>query len=146
MRKASVFIHDRFAGTLGLDQEGEEFSLGFLHLFAEAAIGLEFVEAEGDFPVAQFPYAFGDGLGQVFGVPAEDTQRPAMRGKFLDVEQHDAMAGEDLFDGQEGEVGKMFVIDGVELVFLDEPQQVREFHGDDAMGFEQRFQSCREVP
>src|SRR6185436_4801316 len=55
-----------------------------------------------------------------------------MRRELLDVEDTQAASSEDVADGHERQVGEVFVVDGVELVSLDEPQQMGKFHRDDA--------------
>ena len=53
-----------------------------------------------------------------------------MGGQLLDVEQRQPVGGEDPPHGGEREVGEVLVVDGVELVLLEQPQQVRELHRD----------------
>jgi hypothetical protein len=53
---------------------------------------------------------------------------PAVRRKLLDVEQGEAVLLEDRLGGSEGEVGKVLVVDRVELVPLDQAQQVGKLH------------------
>ena len=57
--------------------------------------------------------------------------------QLLHVEQDEPVRGKNLFRGQKREVGKMLVIDGVELVAFDQLQQVRELHGENALWLEQ---------
>ena len=45
----------------------------------------------------------------------------------------------------EGQVGKMFVVDGVELVVSDELEQMRELDGDHAFGTQQRSQARNKI-
>jgi hypothetical protein len=68
-----------------------------------------------------------------------------MRGKFLHVEQHQAVRGEDPLDGREREVTEVLVIDGVELVVRHELLQVRELHGDDAVWRQQDLHAGNEI-
>src|SRR5829696_6791442 len=48
-----------------------------------------------------------------------------MSREFLDVNHPEIRGGQHALGGQEGQVREVFVIDGVVLVALDEPQQVR---------------------
>ena len=60
-----------------------------------------------------------------------------MRRQLLHVEQLQTVMEEDLLHGAKAEVREVLMVDGVELVLFDEPQQVGEFHRDHARGSEQ---------
>ncbi len=68
-----------------------------------------------------------------------------MGGQLLDVEQPHPRPGEHLFDGEEAEVGEVLVVDRVELVVLDQPEQVGELHRDHAARLEQDRHAADEV-
>jgi hypothetical protein len=68
-----------------------------------------------------------------------------VRGQSLNIEQHQSMAAKHLTHGQERKVAEVFMIDGIELVVLDQFQQVREFHGDDAMVAQQELKPGDEI-
>ena len=68
-----------------------------------------------------------------------------MRRELFDVEDSDAVASEDRRHREEREVREVLVVDGVELVVLHQLEQVRELHGDDAVGGEQHRHSRDEV-
>src|SRR6266850_7408420 len=55
------------------------------------------------------------------------------------------MCGENPFRGDEREIRKMLVIDGVKLIFVHQPEQVGKLHGNDAAGFEKDLHSLDEV-
>ena len=54
--------------------------------------------------------------------------------QLVDVEDPQAVGGEDPLGRHQREVGEVLVIDGVELVLFDELLQVGELDGDDALG------------
>jgi hypothetical protein len=68
-----------------------------------------------------------------------------MGGQLLHVEQHETVRREDALGGGERQVGEMLVIDGVELLFGHEPQQVREFHRDHAARLESDLHAGDEI-
>ena len=70
---------------------------------------------------------------------------PPWVGNFLDVEDAQAVGGEDAARGAEREVREVLVVDGVELVLLDEAREVRELHRDDAVGLQQLLDAGHEV-
>ena len=74
-----------------------------------------------------------------------DAQRSAVGGNFLDVEDAQAVGGEDAARGGEREVREVLVVDGVELVLFDEAREVRELHRDDAVGLQQLLDPGHEV-
>ena len=61
-----------------------------------------------------------------------DAQRAAVGRQFLDVEHVRPWCGEDPLGSTKREVGEVLVVDRVELVARDEPQQVRELERDHA--------------
>ena len=67
---------------------------------------------------------------RVAGVARVDAQRAAVRRQLLDVEHRRPCGGEDALRREQREVREVLVVDRVELVVLDEPQQVRELHRD----------------
>ena len=74
-----------------------------------------------------------------------DPQRAAVGRQLLDVEQREAVRGEDPLGGDEREVREVLVIDGVELVLVHQPHQVRELDGDHAARLEQGLDARHEV-
>src|ERR1700741_1347646 len=74
-----------------------------------------------------------------------DKPRAPMRGQFLYVEDLEAVPGGHHVDRGEREIGEMLMIDRVELVFVDEPLDVREFKGDHPLRLEQERHACHEV-
>ena len=68
-----------------------------------------------------------------------------MRRQLLDVEEPQAVRGEDLSRGEQREVREVLVVDRVELRLLDQAQQVRELHRDAPPGVEQELEAGDEV-
>ena len=68
-----------------------------------------------------------------------------MRGQELHVEEHDAVPAEEPLHRMQREVGKVLVIDRVELVLADQLQDVGEFQGDHPIGLEQELHPRREI-
>src|SRR3954447_6602676 len=60
-------------------------------------------------------------------VPA---QRPAMGCELFDVKNSKAMLVGKPLNGEEGKIREMLVIDGVKLILLDQPLEVRKFKSD----------------
>ena len=67
-------------------------------------------------------------LRVVVDVAGEDAQRAAVGGDLLDIEQLEAVVAEDRLGGVEREVAEVLVVDGVELVLVDQPHDVGELH------------------
>jgi hypothetical protein len=59
-------------------------------------------------------------------VPEIDPERAAVGRERLDVEQGEAVRGEDPRRGREREVGEVLVVDRVVLGLGDQPEQVEE--------------------
>ncbi len=76
---------------------------------------------------------------------AMNAQAAAMGGQFLDVENSQACRRKDPLNRIEGQIGKVLVIDGVELGVFDQPHEVGEFQDDGAAGLERGLESTREV-
>ena len=74
-----------------------------------------------------------------------DAQRAAVGGQFFHIEEHQAVGRENLLDGRERQVAEVLVVDGVELIALDQPLQVRELHRDDTLRGQQGAQALHEV-
>ncbi len=68
-----------------------------------------------------------------------------MRLQFFDVEHFQSMRFHDADRRQHGEVRKVFVINRVKLVELDQLQQVRKFQRENAVGLQQDLQSFDKV-
>ena len=67
------------------------------------------------------------GPGAIFTMSGVDPHGTAVRWDFLDIKQSEAMRGKNLFHRNEREIGKMLVINGVELILFHQSRQVREF-------------------
>ena len=122
---------DGRALALQPDKEIEDAALGLLHLGREAAVPVDVGEPEGLLgrPAAPSPKG-ATGWVEVPLVVGVHPQRSAVRRDLLDVEHLETVPGEDGGDGMEREVREVLVIDGVELVLVDEPQHVGELERD----------------
>src|SRR5262249_17021636 len=100
-----------------------------LCLLAEAGIRGCLHEASVDLTLLELSRALRQ-RAWVLDVLRVDAQRPAMRGQLLDVEKRKLLAGEDLLDGDPGEVREVLVVDRVELVLRYQPHHVGELHRD----------------
>src|SRR5215813_5482159 len=68
-----------------------------------------------------------------------------MRRQFLDVHHGETVPGEYSADDSEGEVRKVFVVDRVELVMLDESEQVRKLHGHQTVSLEHLLEAAHKT-
>src|SRR5881296_4629866 len=68
-----------------------------------------------------------------------------MRRQLFYVKQRESMGGEHRLRAEKREVGKMLMVNRVELVLLDEPHEVREFDGDGAKRLQQDLEAGDEV-
>ena len=68
-----------------------------------------------------------------------------MRSELEHVEHLEPVRAQDHARREEREVGEVLVVDGVELIALDQPDQVRELDRDDALRREDRLHAGREV-
>src|SRR4051794_39769478 len=67
-----------------------------------------------------------------------------MRGKLFDIEHSESVTSEDLLHSHEGQVREMFVIDGIELSFLHQAQQMRKFERDNSVRLQGDLQTFGE--
>ena len=74
-----------------------------------------------------------------------EPQRAAVGLELLDVEELEPVVGEHALGGQAGEVLEVLVIDRVELVVLDQPQQVRHLDRHHAVVGQQDLEAGDEV-
>ena len=77
----------------------------------------------------------------IVGMAAINSQAATMGGKFFNIPHSQAVGLEDAIYGVQRQIGKMLVIDGVELGVLDQAHQMREFQGNGAAGFQSSFQT-----
>jgi len=133
--------HDALASALGVDEEGQQGALGFFDLLVETEVGRAIHVAQRPLPFAQCAHPVGDRKCGVGGVPRVDAQRSTVGRKLVDVEDGEAVAGEQLLGRPQREVRVVLVIDRVELVALDQPLEMRELDGDDAIVGKQRRHS-----
>src|ERR1700758_3183203 len=102
-------------------------------------IPIEASEPGGLFPSMQLVYPSADDLRAVLDMASENSEGPTMCAQFLDVEECQAVASEDLLCGQEGEIAEVFMIDRVELILFHQPHQMRKLDGDDTTRSKQDF-------
>ena len=128
------------------DQELEQAPLGLLDLRGEREVRLERVEAERALARDEVVHALLDRPGA--GRPAlrVEPQRAAVR---LELARRRRARGrgaaKHALRGQEREVLEVLVVDRVELVVLDQPQQVRHLDRHDALGREHHLEAGDEV-
>ena len=120
---------DGFAVGLDLDEEGEEVVFNCLDLGREAKMVGQGGVAVLGFLVEEGLDSRFDGVGGGGSLGGIDAEGTAVAGEFFDVEELEAVVGKEFVDEGEGEVGVVFVVDGVELVAFHEAVEVGEFHG-----------------
>ncbi len=79
------------------------------------------------------------------GAAEIDPQRSAMRRELLDVEHLEAVPPRQAIDRDEREVREMLMIDGVELVLVDQPLEMRKLERDHAVRRQQMRHAGGEV-
>ena len=62
-----------------------------------------------------------------------------MSRQFLNVEERQSMGRKNAFNSDKRKIGKVFMVNRVELVFLHEPHQMRKLEGDDPVLVEQNL-------
>ena len=110
----------------------------------EARIGRDVLEAD----LALMRQQAGDvRCHRMRGISAAeiDPQRAAMGRDLLDVEHLEAVARGHALDRDQREVGEVLVIDGVELVLVDQRLEMRELERDDALRRQQMRHAGDEV-
>src|SRR6266404_8082339 len=78
-------------------------------------------------------------------MPSKNAQGAAVGGQFLDIKERQAMRSKDLFGCEKGEIGEVFMVNGVKLIFFHQPLKMRELHGDYPMRFQQDLHSCNKI-
>ena len=68
-----------------------------------------------------------------------------MSRKFFDIKENEAMCSKNFLSGEEGKIGKMFVIDRVELILGHQSHEMRELHGEDTLGVQQQLHSFNKI-
>src|SRR5215469_8190962 len=76
---------------------------------------------------------------------SKNAERPTVGRQLLDVKKCEPISSKNPFRGEEREVRKMLVVDGVELVALHQPQKVGKLQGEDALRLQCNFHSGHEV-
>src|SRR6185295_17556640 len=122
-------------------EEAQEIPLDSPNPLGKGAVGLEAAKPRRFFADEEIAYAFADRLRIVLVVPGVDAQRAAMGGQFLDVEEGQAVGREDPPYGCKGKIRVVLVVDGVELILLDQTQEVGKLHGENAGWREQHLQA-----
>ena len=115
----------------------EELALGLADLLGEAAVEVEAVEPDIGLAGDQPDDARQAGMGRIVFMRDVDAQRAAMAPQFLDVEDSQAVRGEDALRRAQREIREMLVVDRVELVLGDEPHEMRKLDRRDAPRREQ---------
>ena len=68
-----------------------------------------------------------------------------MRRKFLDIENRQAETGHDRHHSEEREVGKVLVINSVELIPLHQAHQMGKFEGNESVALEYGFHALHKA-
>src|SRR6267378_3598269 len=76
---------------------------------------------------------------------SKNAQGATMGGQLLHIKERQAMCSKDLLGCEKGEIGEVFMVNGVELIFFHQPLKMREFHGDYAMRFQQDLHSRNKI-
>jgi hypothetical protein len=75
----------------------------------------------------------------------ENSQRAAVNGNWFHLKNLELMFGEERLERGQGEIINVLVINGVELVFLNQIDRVREFEDDASARLEQDAESFDEI-
>ena len=78
-------------------------------------------------------------------MPRINADRAAVRGNFLDVKHRQAVRLKYVLNGNQGEVREMLVVDGVVLVLLHQPAQVRKLERHDSFRFQHDLNAAHEI-
>jgi hypothetical protein len=74
-----------------------------------------------------------------------DSQGTSVRSELLDVEDGQAVVIEYSADGRKREIGKVLVIDRIELIVFHQPDEMGEFHRDHPVISHQRCEAVDEI-
>src|ERR1700730_2928191 len=78
-------------------------------------------------------------------MPSKNARGDAVGGQLLHIKECQAMCIKDLFGCEKGEIGKVFMVNGVKLIFFHQPLKMWEFHGDYPMRFQQDLHSRNKI-
>src|SRR6267142_648070 len=84
-------------------------------------------------------------MSRIFHPGGVDTQRAAVSGNFLDIENLQSMSMQNAVGCQQREIGEMLVIDGVEFIMFDQARQVRKLQRENSVGFQQQLEAFDEI-
>ena len=68
-----------------------------------------------------------------------------MRGNFVNIKKFQSLGPENFTNRVKREIRKMFMVDGIKLVIINQLNQVREFHGNDTIGLENALHSAYKI-
>src|SRR5690348_75037 len=74
-----------------------------------------------------------------------DAQGAAMRAQFVDIDQSKAVPCRKFLNCDQGKIGKVFVVDRIELIFSDKVQDVGKLECDQSFGLEQALHARNEI-
>ena len=127
-----------------VEQKSQETNFHVVNVLLEVDIDLQSLYA-----VIQLGADYlGDSIARRAGIvrmTSVDTKTSSVSGQFFDVEHAKASRQEYLEYRVKRKVGKVFVIDGIELALLEQSQKMREFQGDGAVFRKQAFEAQREI-
>ena len=135
----------RLAGALLLDEKDEQIVLHPIGAGLKFARRSRAAACRGAASSASSASTAAARGARIVGMATVDAQAAAVRGQLLHVAHAQAGAGEYRGHRVERQVGKMLVVDRVELRVLDEAHQVRKFERDRPTGFQRGLESRREV-
>src|SRR6185503_7556056 len=97
------------------------------------------------FAVTQLEDPLFHRLRSIFIMARVDSQGATVGRNFFDIEDRESVGEKNLLDRSKGQVGKMLVVNRVELIFVHEPHQMRELHGNHSRALQQHLQACDKV-
>ena len=115
------------------------FSLCHFHRFVESRGEIERIVSNISLELLHLRYSFANRIRLVIHMLPIDANRAPVRRQLLNVKERDSVAGESIFGGIEPEIRVVFVVNCVDLVALNKPIKMWEFHGDDAVVGENGF-------
>src|SRR5260221_7617235 len=126
-------------------QEVQQCQLGQLNLSGKSLVALNRTKSEFLFLLEQRPNTGLLAVGGVFNTRRIDPKGPPMCGELLHIKHAQPMSLENPDRGNQREVRKMLVINGVELIAFDQSKQVRKFQSEDSLRLQQELQAFHEI-
>ena len=134
-----------FPGPLGVDQKREEIVFDLVCVLLETRVISSPVHSGRRFSVDQFCHPAARGMASGVFPLREQAQAAAMRRQFLDVKNRQPGIAEDIGHCRKGKIGKMLVVNRVELILLDQFHEMRELEGRHTLRLQQGSKARREI-